>query len=93
MRKMNIEYTYTEEIFLLQCLQAEGVLDVYKMKRSEVIQPQQFLHLCPALVQQLESGACQQSAKHDDDKLKAFETKGMFDHITSIPGKGECLVV
>lgn len=80
--------TAVEEKIFNKCLLAKGVLDVYKMKRSEVIQPEQFLHLCPALVQQLESGACHQSAKHDDDdKDQAYVRKGMFHHIISIPGK------
>lgn len=40
------------------CLSSQQLLNVYGLAQSDTLEPVSFLHLCPAIIYQLDLGSC-----------------------------------
>lgn len=66
------------------CLSPRELLTVYGLARSDPLEPVSFLHLCPAIVYQLDLGSCAaQSHLHSDnsDRSTTQSSKLINGHI------------
>lgn len=66
------------------CLSPRELLTVYGLARSDPLEPVSFLHLCPAIVYQLDLGSCAaQSHLHSDnsDRSTTQSSKLINEHI------------
>lgn len=62
------------------CLSPRELLTVYGLAQSDPLEPVSFLHLCPAIVYQLDLGSC---AAYSDisDRSTTQSSKLMMEHL------------
>lgn len=66
------------------CLSPRELLTVYGLAQSDPLEPVSFLHLCPAIVYQLDLGSCAaQSHLHSDisDRSTTHSSKLMMEQL------------
>lgn len=66
------------------CLSPRELLTVYGLAQSDPLEPVSFLHLCPAIVYQLDLGSCAaQSHLYSDisDRSTTQSSKLMMEHL------------
>lgn len=67
------------------CLSPRELLTVYGLARSDPLEPVSFLHLCPAIVYQLDLGSCAVAHSHVhyaiSDSSSTQSSKPMMEYL------------